>query len=380
MDNGGMKAQGGNIKKDYFEVAPGVWGMKIVFVNVYMIANPLNGSWVLVDAGLKGSAGSIKSMAEDIFGHGSKPAAIVLTHGHFDHTGALEDLLRDWDVTVYAHPLEGPYLNGSSSYPSPDPTVGGGMMSYLSWLYPRKPINLGSRLHLRTEEQGIPALPEWKIIHTPGHTPGHISLFRESDRVLIAGDAFVTTNQASAFSAVTQRKELNGPPPYFTSDWIAARNSVRRLEALHPEVAATGHGRPMRGIELGTRLHWLALNFEESAVPDHGRYVDQPALADESGVIYVPPQHGMGRLIVAAIGVVALTAGMIVGLVQMVKRKRLLMNLSRAGGRVKETAKAARKKSSAGKLVKGARAVKEKITKAGKGGSVKSVKERKGSR
>jgi hypothetical protein len=71
---------------------------------------------------------------------------------------------------------------------------------------------------------------------------------------------------------------------------------------------------------------------------------------------------------------------MIVGLVQMVKRKRLLMNLSRAGGRVKETAKAARKKSSAGKLVKGARAVKEKITKAGKGGSVKSVKERKGSR
>lgn len=352
---GQMQEQPGNLKKEYFRVAPGVWGMKIVFVNIYMIASE-DGSWVLVDAGLKGSAGSIKTMAEDLFGPGAKPKAIVLTHGHFDHTGALQDLLKDWDVVVYAHSLEAPYLNGMSSYPPPDPTVGGGMMSYLSWLYPKKPINLGARLHLRTEEQGIPVLPDWRMIHTPGHTPGHISLFRERDRILIAGDAFVTTDQASAFSTLTQKYELCGPPPYFTSDWIAARNSVRKLDALEPEVAATGHGKPMHGAGMRVKLHQLALNFQEMAVPDHGRYVNNPARADETGVTYLPPRTGMVKFVAAAAGVVMLAAGMVVGIVQLVKHRRAIGNFFRRNmGRPASRAA----KMIAEKAGKGTRAAKE---------------------
>jgi glyoxylase-like metal-dependent hydrolase (beta-lactamase superfamily II) len=98
--------------KDYFEVAPGVWGMKIVFVNIFMIATGNGKEWVLVDAGLKGSAGNIENMAADLFGPNNAPVAIVLTHGHFDHIGALKDLLQKWNAPVYAHSLELPYLTG----------------------------------------------------------------------------------------------------------------------------------------------------------------------------------------------------------------------------------------------------------------------------
>ena len=64
-------------KKDveYFNVAPGVWGMRIVFVNVYIVALDGN-NWMLIDAGLKGSGNKIRRMAEDIFGPGARPKAI----------------------------------------------------------------------------------------------------------------------------------------------------------------------------------------------------------------------------------------------------------------------------------------------------------------
>src|SRR5919107_1012291 len=64
--------------------------------------------------------------------YAARPAAVVLTHGHFDHVGSLEALLEAWDVPIYAHPLERPYLTGVSPYPPPDPLVGGGMMAFAS--------------------------------------------------------------------------------------------------------------------------------------------------------------------------------------------------------------------------------------------------------
>src|SRR4051812_29789160 len=62
----------------------------------------------------------------------------------------------------------------------------------------------------------VPALPSWRAIHTPGHAPGHVSLFRESDRLLLAGDAFVTTKQESAVAALLKPRVIHGPPAYFT--------------------------------------------------------------------------------------------------------------------------------------------------------------------
>jgi glyoxylase-like metal-dependent hydrolase (beta-lactamase superfamily II) len=122
-------------------------------------------------------------------------------------------------------------------------------------------------------------MPGWRWLHTPGHTPGHASFWRESDRTLLAGDAFITTNQESATAVMTQKPEMHGPPTYFTPDWENARRSVEKLAALEPELVVTGHGRAMQGEEMRLALHVLARNFNEVALPEHGRYVPQDTLA-----------------------------------------------------------------------------------------------------
>lgn len=293
---------------NYFSVAPGVWGMKDVFVNIYMILNPFDGNWVLIDSGLKWSAPKIKKMAQQLFGD-TKPSAIILTHGHFDHVGSLEKLIEEWNVPVYAHYLEIPYLTGKSSYPPPDPSTGGGLMSWMSWVYPNDPINIWNHVNVLPENGSVPGLPEWRFLHTPGHAPGHISLYRESDGVLIAGDAFVTTNQQSAFSVMFQLKKVSGPPKYFTYDWSLARQSVKDLMKLEPEIVATGHGKPMQGSEVRRQLHRLSEKFFSNAVPSSGRYVSEPAVADATGFVYVPENNINKRAVaIKGLAVIALAA------------------------------------------------------------------------
>ena len=252
------------------DVAPGVVGLRIVFVNVFAISGP--GGWVLVDAGLQGSASHIRSWASRKFGD-TPPRAIVLTHAHFDHVGALPALLEHWPVPVYAHHLELPYVQGRRSYPPPDPSVGGGLMARMSALYPRGPIELDGVARALPPDGIIEELPGWRWIHTPGHTDGHTSLFRAEDRTLIVGDAFCTTRAESFLDSMTQRPELHGPPAYFTTDWGAAHASVFELAALEPAVVAPGHGRPMAGAGITRALEQLAERFQEVAEPHerHGR-------------------------------------------------------------------------------------------------------------
>ena len=293
--------------KEYFEVTPGVWGMKTVFVNIFMIATGNGNDWVLVDAGLKGFANNIQKMAAELFGPNNPPEAIILTHGHFDHVGTIKKLLMVWDVPVYAHPLELPYLTGNSAYLPPDPTVGGGLMSALSVIYPKKPIDLGINVRVLPENNSVPFLPEWLWVFTPGHSPGHVSLWRQREKLVIAGDAFVTTKQESAFSVAVQKLELSGPPKYFTADWIAAAASVKKLRDLQPAIAATGHGKPMYGKELSEGLNYLIDHFEQTAIPAQGRYVKEPARANKRGVQYVPPAPFNPVLAVSIAGLIAIS-------------------------------------------------------------------------
>ncbi|MES2766086.1 MAG: MBL fold metallo-hydrolase [Bacteroidota bacterium] len=312
--------QDGNIDSGSWEqVATGVYRLKVVMVNVYFVGESSD-NWVLVDAGLAGSADTIKKAAEEIYGEGAKPRCIVLTHGHFDHVGALKELSDEWNVTVYAHQLEMPYLIGLSDYPPADPTVGGGLMALSSFMYPSSPIDMGERVEEFPADSDAPGMEDWIILETPGHSPGHVSFFRASDKVLIVGDAFVTTKQESAFSVLTQKKELNGPPMYFTPDWQKAEDSVKKLAMIKPEVAATGHGIPMRGDELYEQLQDLAQNFRELAVPSHGRYVDSPAVADIAGVVSVPPPAGPSPRMIA--GATAFALGAAGALLMMSMRQR----------------------------------------------------------
>jgi glyoxylase-like metal-dependent hydrolase (beta-lactamase superfamily II) len=244
---------------------------RLAIVNVVFYGPPEGGDWVLVDAGIPGAANMILHSANDHFGAERPPVAIVLTHGHFDHVGALHELAERWNSPIYAHELEMPYLDGTRSYPPPDPTVGGGLMSLSSPLYPRGPYDFSRWLRSLPADGAVPGMPGWRWIHTPGHAPGHVSLWRTVDRTLIVGDAFITTKQESAYAVATQRPELHGPPMYFTPDWDTAGESVRRLAALEPELVITGHGRPLGGVEMRSALHSLADRFDEVAVPEHGR-------------------------------------------------------------------------------------------------------------
>src|SRR5436305_10100811 len=81
-----------NIVNNIYAVAPGVWRMKDVFVNVFIIESQAQPGWVLVDTGLKSSVAKIKNMIAEVMEPGDKPQAIILTHGHFDHRGALQQL------------------------------------------------------------------------------------------------------------------------------------------------------------------------------------------------------------------------------------------------------------------------------------------------
>ena len=289
-------------------VADSLVSLRTGIVNVLLSGPPGAGDrgWVLVDTGLPGSTDAIRAVAARRFGAGARPAAIVLTHGHFDHVGTVEALAERWDAPVYAHPLELPYLTGRSAYPPPDPTVGGGALAALSFLYPKRPVDLGDRVRTLPEGGAVPGMPGWRWLHTPGHTAGHVSLWREADRTLVAGDAFVTTKQESLVAVALQRPTVQGPPAYFTPDWPAARRSVRALAALDPEAVGTGHGRPMRGPGLRRGLARLAEEFDGRAVPSHGRYVGAPAVSDADGVVSVPPPDPRERV---ALGVVAASAG-----------------------------------------------------------------------
>lgn len=256
-------------------VLPDVYCYTNQIVNLCLVGNPNESSeFVLIDAGMPKSADEIKDMAEERFGKNCRPALIVLTHGHFDHVGSLVELLEEWRVPVYAHELEVSYLTGKEDYPRGDSTVDGGLVSELSPMFPNHGIDISTHVKVLPKDGTIPGMPGWKWIHTPGHTPGHISLFREQDRTLIAGDAFVTVKQESLYKVITQQQEISGPPKYFTTDWDAAYDSVKKLAALNPQLAVTGHGLPMSGEELTDSLQKLIGNFDEIAVPEHGRFVN----------------------------------------------------------------------------------------------------------
>ncbi|WP_155592248.1 MBL fold metallo-hydrolase [Lysinibacillus cavernae] len=255
------------------EVLPDLYQYTIQIVNIVLYGDTSTKEFVLIDAGMPKSAEEIISVVEKRFGPNSRPKAIILTHGHFDHVGGIIELIKYWNVPVYAHALEIPFLTEKQNYPEPDTTVSDGLVAKMSPIFPNEAINLGEHIKEIPSDGSIPFMPDFRWIHTQGHTPGHISLFREKDRALIVGDAFVTVKQESLYKVFTQTKEISGPPRYLTTNWLAARESIEKLEALNPLIAITGHGLPMKGEELTSNLKKLVDNFEQIAQPKHGKYL-----------------------------------------------------------------------------------------------------------
>jgi glyoxylase-like metal-dependent hydrolase (beta-lactamase superfamily II) len=263
------------ITKSTLQITPDILILQFTIVNACIISTDSNNCnrWVLIDTGLENSAEFILQEAEKKFGKDSRPEAIILTHGHFDHIGSAIKLANHWDVPVYIHQLELPYITGKKDYPLADSTVDEGMVAKMSPTFPHRSIDVGYRAVALPADGSVPGMPGWKWIHTAGHTEGHVSLFREKDGVLIVADAFSTVKQESLMSVLTQREQISGPPKYLTTDWMAAEKSVKRLLDLKPSLAIPSHGQPMKGEELIQHLEMLVNNFDKIAKPEQGRFV-----------------------------------------------------------------------------------------------------------
>lgn len=266
------------------EIAPGVACLPLGVANVYFVGEP-GQLWVLVDTGTPGNEGKIQAAALSRYGTLARPRAILLTHGHPDHAGSVLALADAWDVPIYAHEREMPFVTGHSLYPPADPTVGGAM-AFLSRLFPSKLLDLGRRIQPLPPDGTVPGLPGWEWQAAPGHSPGHAAFWRASDRTLLAGDAFTTVNLDSLADLVRQKPEICRPPAMVTCDWNAARASAERLAGLRPFALACGHGVPLSGADIAGRLERFVQGFP---LPAHGRYIPTPAVTDRNGIVSLPP-------------------------------------------------------------------------------------------
>jgi glyoxylase-like metal-dependent hydrolase (beta-lactamase superfamily II) len=119
---------------------------------------------------------------------------------------------------------------------------------------------------------GVPGLPGWEALHTPGHTPGHVAFFRRSDRVLLTGDALVTMNVNSLAGLVAGKQTASAPPWYVSWDMRLAKKSIAALAKLEPLVVGGGHGVPLSGSEVPGKVEALAARVAAPvAAPEGGR-------------------------------------------------------------------------------------------------------------
>jgi glyoxylase-like metal-dependent hydrolase (beta-lactamase superfamily II) len=232
--------------------------------NTYFVRS--GSSWVLIDTGWASDGPRLERAAASLCDRAVRPTAILLTHCHPDHSGAALYLARAWHCAVYMHPKELPIATGDfkvmQAWAAPvDRWIVLPLMQALGTRR-REAILRGSSLGdlaRAFEPSGeIPFLPDWQCVPTPGHTPGHVAYFRPGDRVLISGDAIVTLKVNSLVGLVLQRPGLSAPPWYTTWNGRAAAASIQFLARLEPTVLATGHGKPMIGVETAASLHEFA--------------------------------------------------------------------------------------------------------------------------
>jgi glyoxylase-like metal-dependent hydrolase (beta-lactamase superfamily II) len=197
------------------------------FLNLTLIMDEQNGN-TLVDAGLPNQTEAISAaLVEAGIGVGDL-RRIIFTHQDLDHVGSGAALVRQSDARVLAHPADAPYIEGSQRPLKPSPEMLEQRPQMREVLERLEPVGIdeyvedGTRLDLAGGT---------RVISTPGHTPGHISLYVERSKVLIAGEALTA-----------ERGSLNGPNPSMTLEMRTAIQSVRRLADLEIDTIVCYHG------------------------------------------------------------------------------------------------------------------------------------------
>ncbi len=206
------------------QLADGVWqlsGFPPNGINVFVIED------VLIDASTRYATRRILRQVKD-----HKPSAHALTHAHPDHQGASHNVCERlgipfWVGEADADPAETPDLIGERQ---PDHPIA--QLFFKTCTGPGHPVD---RKLVEGDEVG-----GFQVLHVPGHSAGHLAFWRESDRVLIAGDVF---NSANPFTGIPG---LRLPYDFFTPDPAQNRRSAKRLGELEPKLVLLGHGPPYR--------------------------------------------------------------------------------------------------------------------------------------
>ena len=256
-----------------FEIAPGVHRVALLGTNAYFVRS--GGSCALIDAGYPGSATAITQAARQVCGETGRPDVILLTHGHPDHAGAAVELATKWSAPIQISSADLPYVNGTALYPEPFVAFLKRVLSARAMASLVRGSNLGERVQPFDLTGPVPFLPDWSVVPTPGHTPGHVAFFRPADRTLICGDAVITLPWHSRLRAggcwlwdrLRGKAHLWGPPSAFTCSWKEAASSIVRVAALEPRVLASGHGAPLIGTEVAPMLRAFATRVAAQDLP-----------------------------------------------------------------------------------------------------------------
>jgi glyoxylase-like metal-dependent hydrolase (beta-lactamase superfamily II) len=215
------------------ERAEGVWQLPAWFpnlINTYLLATPAGD--VIVDAGTRWATGLILRALR-----GRKVALVALTHVHPDHQGAAHEICTRYRVPLACHEADADAMEGRRRMGPRTPLV---KLFERLLMGPPHPVG-------RCLREGD-ALGEWEVIHTPGHTPGHVSYFRRRDGVAIVGDLAANHSLSEGQGWVVL------PPPFFSVDPKENLRSLRKLLELRPRRLLFGHGPPLDDVAVLERL------------------------------------------------------------------------------------------------------------------------------
>jgi hydroxyacylglutathione hydrolase len=236
------------------KVAEGVWLLRGDLgksMNIYFLEGE-DGGVVQFDAGSKAMTKATKAAAAQLGG----VKRIVLGHAHADHRGTAPSM----GVPVLCHPDEVADAEGAASI-APYMDLSQLPIAPVRWLYPTLlrrwdggPVKIDGTVSEGDEVAGF------RVVHFPGHAPGLIGLWRESDRVALVSDVVYLIDSARLGRPLPPG-EASVPHPAWAWDHTKAKESVRKLAALEPAVVAAGHAQPLRGENLREALERAAEKF-----------------------------------------------------------------------------------------------------------------------
>ncbi|QKE75275.1 MBL fold metallo-hydrolase [Arthrobacter citreus] len=194
---------------------------------------------ILVDTGMPGHTGEIREAIEKAGLEFNKLSKIILTHQDIDHIGSLTAILKtaDQNIELLAHNEDKPYIEGDKTFIKMNPERIAKMIESLPEEQAQKikamfDIQLTAKVDTTvTDEEVLPYAGGITVIYTPGHTPGHISLYHHQSKTLIAGDALTSENGV-----------IMGPSPSNTPDMETALKSIKKFTKYDIETVICYHG------------------------------------------------------------------------------------------------------------------------------------------